>query len=54
MKSHPDKANGKGQVGSLSLEQIKGHMEAEKLWFDDIQKQALWKKEQELADEVQQ
>ena len=37
----------------MSLQDIKGHMEADRVWFDDIQKEALRKKEWELADELQ-
>jgi hypothetical protein len=40
-------------VGSLSLQDIKGHFESDKRRFDDIQKQSLRQKEQEMTDELQ-
>lgn len=52
--SHPGEEINKPKIGGLSLQDIKGHFEAENWRFDDIQKAALWKKEQELADEVHQ
>lgn len=50
--SHPEDKITQPQLGNISLQDIKGHFEAENRRFDDIQKQALRKKEQELADEV--
>ena len=54
LKDHPDQKKDlhKGALGSVSLQDLKGHFESEKLRFDDIQKAALRKKEQEMADEL--
>ena len=43
----------KSALGAVSLQDLKGHFESEKTRFDDIQKAALRKKEQEMADELQ-
>lgn len=42
------------ELGKMTLQDMKGHFEAEKTRFDDIQRTALRKKEGEMADEIQQ
>ena len=55
IKTHPEegKALHKGALGQMSLQDLKGHMEADWVRFEDIHKEALWKKEWEMADELQ-
>lgn len=44
----------RGQFGGMSLENLKGHFESNRMRFNDIQKQALRSKEKEKIDELQQ
>ena len=44
----------RGQLGGMSLENLKGNFEANRLRFNDIQKAALRSKEREKIDELQQ
>lgn len=44
----------RGQFGGMSLENLKGHFDASRLRFNDIQQAALRNKEREKIDEIQQ
>lgn len=48
------KGLGRNQFGGMSLENLKGHFESNRLRFNDIQKKALRNKEKETIDELQQ
>lgn len=56
MSTHQNKAQdmNKDSLGKMTIQDMKGHFEAQNTRFDDIQREALRRKEQEMADEVAQ